>query len=140
MKTLPIISLLALAAVSPVVGAGELSLEPIKWFDADNANIPEPVETVENQIWDIADHTIFYQIGKPLDLRWTVRNLGRVLGIAGPREADNVNALDEAPNSAWFTNRHFHYPLTQAQLKEGPGRAVLDTNGTWEIVAGKFEG
>lgn len=138
------IHLMIAAVAVPVLAvpalAVELSLEPIKWFDADNAHIPEPVETVENQVWDIADHTFFYQIGKPLDLRWTVRQLGRLARVAGPREADNVNAVDETPNSSWFTNRHFHYRMSLDQLNIGPGRAVLDTNGTWEIVAGKFEG
>ncbi|MBT3345929.1 MAG: hypothetical protein HN404_23235 [Gemmatimonadetes bacterium] len=133
--------LVLLLAISVLPGAAQpLSLAPVKWFDADNAHIPEPVETVENQVWDIADHTFFYQLGKPLDLRWTARSVGRLLRIAGPRQADNVNVLDEVPGSSWFANRHFHFALTPAQLAEGPGRAVPDTSGPWQIVAGKFEG
>ena len=63
--------LVLLSAIS--LSAGELSSGPIKWFDADNKHIPEPAEIVENQVWDIADHTLFFQIGKLLDLGWTAR-------------------------------------------------------------------
>ena len=77
----------------------ELTTGPVKWFDADDRPIPEPAEIEENQVWDIADHTFFFQVGKVLDLGWTARRVGNLLGVVGPRQADNVNALDEVPNS-----------------------------------------
>ena len=126
----------------PIAGsaAPELTTEPVKWFDADNKPIPEPAEIEENQIWDIADHTFFHQVHKLLDLGWTARRAGNLLRLAGPRQADNVNALDEVSNSSWFTNRHFLRPMTLAELAEGPGLAEPEDGGPWEIVAGKFEG
>lgn len=141
-RTRRLVACAAVAAVtlSPAAAEPELTLDPIRWFDADNRNIPEPREIEENQVWDIADHTLFFQIGKLLDLGWTTRRVGNVLGIAGRREADNVNALGEVPNSAWYTNRHFLYPMSLQELREGPGQATPDTSGPWEIVAGKFEG
>ena len=75
-----------------------------------------------------------------LDLGWTARRIGGLLGVVGPRQADNVNALDEVPNSSWFTNRHFLQPMTLEELAEGPGFAEPDDSGPWEVVAGKFEG
>ena len=135
-----IVLLLILFAAVPALAGPELSLAPIKWVDADNRSIPEPAEIEENQVWDIADHTFFHQIGKVLDLGWTARRIGNVLGVAARREADNVNALDEVPSSAWYGNRHFLFPMTPAQLAVGPGEAVPAASGPWEIVAGKFEG
>lgn len=135
---------IGVALLCLVVGVADakprLTTEPIKWFDADNKDIAEPAEIVENQVWDIADHTFFYQVGKVLNLGWTARRLGNLLNIAEPRQADNVNALDEVPNSSWYTNRHFLHPMSTEELQQGPGHAVPDESGPWEIVAGKFEG
>ncbi len=135
------LSLASVLLLPIAAGAGPRpDAKPIKWFDADNKTIPEPAEIEENQVWDIVDHTFFFQVGKVLDLGWTARRLGNLLGLAGPRQADNVNALDEVPNSSWYTNRHFLRPMTREQLAAGPGFARPDDSGPWEIVAGKFEG
>ena len=126
----------------PIAGmaAPELTADPVKWFDADNKPVPEPAEAKENKVWDFIDKSSFYQVGKVLDLGWTARRVGDLLGVVGPRQADNVNALDEIPNSSWFTNRHFLLPMTLEELAEGPGFAEPDDSGPWEVVAGKFEG
>ena len=125
---------------APVLADTDLTLEPIRWFDSDSRNIPEPKNMAENQVWDIADHTFFFQVGKVLDLGWTGRRIGGALGVVDRREADNVNALDEVPASSWYTNRHFLYPMTIDQLRDGPGEARPDDSGPWQVVAGKFEG
>ena len=137
-----VLLLLAWSLSLPEAGeaAPRLSTGPVKWFDADNKTIPEPAEIEENQVWDIADHTFFFQVGKVLDLGWTARRVGNLLGVAGPRQADNVNALDEVPNSSWYTNRHFLRRMTLEELAQGPGFSRPDDSGPWEIVAGKFEG
>ena len=75
-----------------------------------------------------------------LDLGWSARRLGNLLNLAPPRQADNVNALDEAVSSSWYTNRHFLHPMGLEELAAGPGEASPDTSGPWEVVAGKFEG
>lgn len=142
MSPLRVSMLPALVVLLPSAGiaAPKLTTAPIKWFDADNKPIAEPAEAAENKIWDFVDMTTFYQVGKVLDLGWTARRVGDLLGIVGPRQADNVNALDEVPNSSWYTNRHFLRPMTLEELAEGPGIARPDDSGPWEIVAGKFEG
>ena len=66
--------------------------------------------------------------------------MGNAIGLADARQADNVNVLDEVPNSSWFTNRHFFSRLDSGHLRRGPGIASPDTSGSWEIYAGKFEG
>ncbi|MFT5366423.1 MAG: hypothetical protein ACI8V2_001370 [Candidatus Latescibacterota bacterium] len=117
-----------------------MTTKPIKWIDPDQLSVAEPREIKENQIWDIADHTVFYQLSKVLDLGWSVRRIGNVAGIVDERQADNVNALDEVPHSSWYANRHFFKRLTKEELLVGPGHAQPDTTGKWEIYAGKFEG
>jgi hypothetical protein len=123
-------------------GSGrKFALGPIKTFDPDNATIPPPKQIEENQIWDILDMTFFYQIEKVLDLNWTLRKAGKILHIAPNRQADNVNVLDEVPNSSWYTNRHFHHPMTLEELARGPFITDgPDHDGPWTIVRGKFEG
>ncbi len=133
-------SVLCLLLLSGCASSPKLTTDPIKWADPDNRHIPEPEEMEENQIWDVIDHTLFYEFGKLLDLGWTARRTGNILGVAPVQEADNVNALDEVPNSSWFTNRHFLERMSLDELRRGPGLAQPDTSGSWEIVAGKFEG
>lgn len=117
-----------------------LTTAPIKWVDPDTQAILKPKAIEENLIWDIIDLTFFNEIGKTLDLGWTSRRLGNIAGIAPPREADNINALDEVPNSSWYTNRHFLTPLSPQALTQGPGHAFPDTSAQWEVIRGKFEG
>jgi hypothetical protein len=117
-----------------------LTTKPIKWADPDGLHIAEPREIEENQIWDIVDHTFFYQMSKVLDLGWSAQRIGNVVGVVDERQADNVNALDEVPHSSWYENRQFFNRLTKQELLAGPGHAQPDTSGKWEIYAGKFEG
>jgi hypothetical protein len=100
----------------------------------------KPKEIDQNLIWDIFDLTFFNELGKTLDVGWTSRRIGNITGLAPDREADNVNALDEVPNSSWYTNRHFLNTLGPKQLRRGPGTAHPDTTGRWEVIRGKFEG
>lgn len=128
--------------VAATVDAGDrpLSTAPIKWVDPDNRSIPKPKEIEENLIWDIVDHTFFYEVGKVLDLGWSARRVGNLLHVAPRHQADNVNVLDEVPNSSWYTNRHFLRRMDAAALARGPGHAQPDTSGAWEVISGKFEG
>ncbi len=129
------------ASLSGCSGAKKLTLAPIKTFDPDNGNIPAPDDKEENQIWDIMDMTFFYQVEKVLDLNWSARKVGKGLGLARGKPADNVNALDEVPNSSWYTNRHYHDRMSRAELRRGPNTSPgPDQSGAWTITAGKFEG
>ena len=56
-------------------------------------------------------------------------------------EAQNVNTLDEVPDSSWFTNRHGARPVSLSELAtasnvDGPP----DPDETWTIIAGKSQG
>lgn len=92
---------------------------------------PEPY--VSPLAWDGADNSIF----RPFARVWAV-------DPAGP--APNVNAFDEVPDSAWFTNRLGKRKPTTQQLLDGACGATdkLDGEGaapgSWIIDQGKPNG
>jgi len=133
-----------------VVGCGSTrpyTLGPVKTEDPDQQPIAEPLETVESMYWDRIHLSVFEQAEKPVNLNWTGRKVGQALGLAGPDEADNVNVMDEPPNSSWYTRRHYYDDMSLRELAIGPNKedatgvaAGPDTSGTWTVVSGKSEG
>lgn len=92
---------------------------------------PEPY--ISPLAWDAADNTFF-------------RPIAKIFAVDPPREARNVNAFDEVPDSAWFTNRLGKKRPTHDELVRGackPGD-VLDPDGaapgSWVIDQGKPNG
>ena len=112
----------------------------IKTFDPDTAKIARPEEQPQYQYWDRIDNTIFHQLEKPLDLNRTVRYVGRKLGVGDKRQADNVNKLDEVPESSWYTRRHYYNEMSPEELAVGPNTVAPDTAGQWTIFRAKLEG
>ncbi len=90
---------------------------------------PEPEEYYSSFLWDGADQMVF----RPNAKFWKVDPAG---------EAVNVNAMDEVPNSAWFTNRIGKHELTLDQVRKGACRDAppLDTKGPWLVVGAKPNG
>ena len=96
-------------------GCGSTSpytLGPIQTTDPDDRPTDRPEQTRESMYWDRVDMSVFHQLEKPLNLNWTGRTVGRALGLAAPDPADNVNVLDEPPNSSWYKRRHFYDEMT----------------------------
>jgi len=119
------------------------TLGPIKTTDPDTRPTPRPEETAESMYWDRVDMTVFHQLEKPLNLNW----MGRTLGLAGPDEADNVNVMDEPPNSSWWKRRHFYDEMSPRELAIGPNEqdstgaaAGPVQTGTWTVTGGKSQG
>lgn len=58
-----------------------------------------------------------------------------------PIRALDVNTLDEAPDSAWFTNRIGSRPMSIEEVLRGPGNENAPAEeGKWTIVGAKSEG
>jgi len=143
---------LLLLGVAVVFAAGCASttpytLGPVKTEDPDRAPVEKPEVIIENQYWDRVDLSVFHQLEKPLNLNWVGRGVGKALGVADADEADNVNVLDEPPNSSWWQRRHFYDAMSQRALAIGPNdrdttgvMAGPDTSGAWTVTDGKFEG
>ncbi len=137
-------SLPALLLVAVLLG-GCASSSPyttgaVKTFDPDTSRVEQPGEAESYQYWDRIDNTIFHQIEKPLDLNRVFRFAGRTLGISGAKQADNINRLDEVPESSWYTYRHYYNPMTHEELAAGPNTVQPDTSGQWTIFSAKLEG
>lgn len=123
--------LLALCAlVACATGPSRFPLRAPRWEDADRRHVAEPPdERYSGLIADLVDKSLF-------------RPLARLPYVPIGRRAQNVNALDEVPNSSWFHNRIGQHPLSPAQVAEAAcaGLPPLDPHGTWTIVKAKPDG
>jgi hypothetical protein len=126
----------ALAALSLSAGCGGGGLrrfplrEPMLVDDDQRPFRQKPAEAYGTLEWDFIDQTI-------------ARPVTRVFRVDPGGEATNVNALDEVPDSSWFTNRIGRGALTPTQAAEGPcaGEAPLDPGrGPWLVVGAKPNG
>lgn len=136
-----ILTFLLLIALLGCAAKSSNSKESPIWEEDDRNHVPQPENNSEDQLWDIIDHYFFYEIGKALDLGWTMRKIGNELGIVGKKEAVNLNSVDDTPNSSWFTHRHWKKKLTTSELIRGPDMTDgPDTVGIITITKGKFEG
>jgi len=67
--------------------------------------------------------------------------VGSLFGGDHVRPAENVNSLDEVPNSTWFTNRIGLFPVTSEDAARGPSTGTgPDRRGAWTVVGAKTEG
>ena len=133
------ISLLARATLTSALGASLLvalsSVAPVaqsrpKFFADDPiAREPDSQDASKTAEWDIgliADLTLNV-FGKPGDLTPNVR-------------AQNVNTIDEVPDSSWFTNRIYAKPLSVDDLTRGPSTVDGPAAGKWTIIRAKTAG
>ncbi len=138
-----ILMVAAALLIAGCAGSKPYTLEPVKTFDPDNQPVEQPRAIAQNMYWDRVDLSVFHQLEKPLNLNWTGRQVGRLVGAAGKKQADNVNACDEPPASSWYAHRHFYDPMTPEALARGPNPedgAGPDTSGTWTVWQGKSVG
>jgi hypothetical protein len=88
--------------------------------------LPRPAVYKAPEIWDTVDNTLFGP-------------LVNVLAVHQTRRAVNVNALDEVPDSSWFTNRID--AMTVEAFVRGPCTDdPPDPAGPWTVIAGKPDG
>jgi hypothetical protein len=109
--------------------------EPL-WVDADHRPFePRPPEWYSPYVWDGVDNSVF----RPLSELWRFE-------LA--RDAVNVNAMDEVPDSSWYTNRLSRHAMSPSEVAfggcedldpESPG-IDDDVRGPLTIVRGKPDG
>jgi len=96
------------------------------WIDHDRRPFAgRPAELYTPPKWDVIDNTIF----RPLAEVWTFEQ---------GREAINVNAVDEVPDSSWFTNRAHHVSpevIAQGACGEDPPPPL-----PWRVIERKTLG
>jgi hypothetical protein len=125
----------------PVWARPPLQDAPVAWYDDDRRDIPMPGERDPNLAWDAAYESFFRPVGRTFEPSRRIRRLGALFGGDHVTPAANVNALDEAPNSSWFTNRIGLFPMTAEDVGRGSGSGLgPDPSAVWRIVRAKTEG
>ena len=119
---------MALAAVG-CAGVGRFPLAQPIWVDLDKRPFPtKPEEYVSSFLWDGADQMAF-------------RPVAKFFKVDPGGEAVNVNALDEVPDSAWFTNRLGRFDMSLDEVRRGPCQGEsLDPAGPWVVTGAKPNG
>src|SRR5688572_1101224 len=84
------------------------------WVDNDRKNIPEPEERKLSEVKDFILGSVARPVVQVIDVSRHIRKLADNAG-----EAQNVNSLDEAPDSSWYTNRNFLHSMTEEELTRG---------------------
>ncbi len=68
------------------------------------------------------------------------RPIVRALELSAPRRALGVNALDEVPDSTWFTNRIGARALSPDEIRTGPVTSNPEDHKPWTIRSTKIGG
>jgi hypothetical protein len=99
------------------------------WADPDMVPFaPRPASYESPEVWNTIDNTLFVP-------------LVGVLSVERIRRAPNVNALDEVPDSSWFTNRLDSLVRDPRAFARGPCKdPPPDPEGPWTVIAGKPNG
>ncbi len=104
-------------------------------------DVPQPEERSPSLAWDAAREAFFRPVGRLTHPGRLVRRVGTLFGGDHVPPAANVNALDEVPNSTWFTNRIGLYPTAPEKAAQGPGQGVgPDRSDPWTVISAKTEG
>ena len=79
---------------------------------------------------------------KPLEVDLFVDATTNILNQSAGRivRAQDVNTVDEVPDSAWFTNRGRLRPLTPDDILNGPDTGTGPEVGEWTVTSSKSDG
>lgn len=124
------LALVVVAGLSACVGeVRRFPLADPLWLDPDMNHVPERPESYYSGLQaDGADQMVF----RPLSDAFAFRDSG---------QAVNVNAIDEVPNSSWFTNRIGAFPMSPEEVARGAcSGEPIDIQGPWTVVEAKPNG
>jgi hypothetical protein len=123
--------LAAAVAVGVTVGAAAAAHTVQQKFMPDDplARAPETGDASKAEEWEV---NLFY-------------DLGYNLFVTSRREptntrAQNLNTIDEVPDSSWFTNRIGRQPISVQQLLQGPVAGPPPASSRWTITREKSVG
>ena len=121
--------LLVICTACGGAGVRRFAAQPIVWDDDDRRPFtPAPAARTEPYFWDAIDHLVF----RPVSELWTFQPR---------REAINVNALDEVPDSSWYVNRLSRRAMSSEEIARGACEpAPIEPPAPWRVLAGKRDG
>ncbi|MEM9072949.1 MAG: hypothetical protein AAGE52_30860 [Myxococcota bacterium] len=124
----PLVALLLLSCASEI---RRFPLDEPMWRDEEDFRTftPMPEEYFSPFAWDGADQMLF-------------RPMSRFFQVDPARESVNVNAMDEVPDSSWFTNRLSRQRMTTEEIVRGSceGDPLDDNVAPWTITSAKPNG
>lgn len=123
MKLSAILSMVLIAAVSLTCEAKKFYDDDPIWVEAETQDASGVQPWDINLIYDLAENLF----GEPGDRTLNVR-------------AQNMNTVDEVPNSSWFTNRLGFKKLSAEDVGKGPDTTKGPVEGPWTIISGKNDG
>src|SRR5215207_2858993 len=134
MRKTTIIALAMLAFA--IVGIAETrKTSDVIWVDFDSRSIPEPKESGVGYYDSFFNSEFTERWKRATDIPRYVRQ-----AVGTQKKAPNVNALDEVPDSSWYTNRHALRPMTMEQLLRGPNTGSPPDLSRATITRAKLEG
>ncbi|MGH9253788.1 MAG: hypothetical protein ACRD3C_04380 [Vicinamibacterales bacterium] len=113
----------AVVAVGVLASAAQHHTAPKFYPDDPLAREPDTRDASDVRAWDInqtADRLI-NSFSRPGDPRPNVR-------------AQNLNTIDEVPDSSWFTNRIYATVVTADALRRGPNATAGPAPGGWSVI------
>lgn len=108
-------------------------------LDSDTFPIAQPADWQPGLWGYYLRECVFGPLEHALDIPDKLLFLGRAFGARTRREAVDVNAFDEVPNSTWFTNRNHMRAVPVAELVRGPDSTLLPAK-PWTITHAKHGG
>ena len=131
MRRFILLLILTVAVVACRGSVRRFPLSPPLWVDNDMHHVTErPDGYYSGLLADGAD-------------QMALRPFAYAFAIPIPGESVNVNALDEVPNSSWFTNRIGFHPMTPEEAGKGAcmGETPLsEDQAPWTVTAAKPNG
>jgi hypothetical protein len=139
---LAVAMMLAVVAATPPRADDDTPQPAIRdttWVDHDRRPIPQPPAR-EPSYWGSQFREGFIEpLSHSFDIPDQLLDVVDALGADPDREAVNVNAFDEVPNSSWFTNRNHVKAVSLADIRKGPG-GDLSPKRPWTITKAKQGG
>lgn len=81
---------------------------------------------------------------EPREMNLLFENLENLFATPGDKvrgvRAQNINTVDEVPDSSWFTNRAGHRRLTIEEVVRGANTGDGPAPGQWTVVSAKSDG
>jgi hypothetical protein len=121
----------AILGVALAIGAGTML-----------ASAAAPKFYADDPVWVERDTQDASSI-KPLEMDLLVDIALNLFGkgkVTNPPAAQNVNTIDEVPDSSWFTNRAGRRALTPEEVAIGPNTSNGPAAGQWTVTSSKSDG
>jgi hypothetical protein len=126
MRALVLLVVVACASRSPLDQVRFANQDPV-WRVDDRRDVPVPPKATKFNRYSYHFNSYYQHVKKALSLRGTQRARG-------------VNALDEVPDSTWFTNRIGAREVSPDEIRRGPGPSTPEAHLPWTIVKAKVGG